>query len=216
MSIYQPPEKQTTRGESRRQAMLEAAWEALIEKGLSVVTLTDILDRSGGSKATLYATFGDKEGLLIQAVQQRIERFIEQLNVSLKADQPPAIALREYALTYAGRIVEPDAIRFYHLMMSGSQHMAPVILQFLKDGPTQTQRHLANYLRNTSQAGELEIKNPDCAADLLLTMLQGQGIFNVFAHTLTGDLLEAHKQKAKDRAIAAVDLFLKASQTSKN
>lgn len=214
MSVFRPSDEPTMKGAARQKAMLEAAWTALIEKGFSGVTLSDIINLSGGSKATLYATFSSKENLLIQAVEVKIQSFIGQLNISLKADISPATALREYALTYTGRIVEPDAIRFYHLLMSENQHMAPVIRQFISAGPIRNQDQLATYLRAATEAGKLKIADPEKAADLFLAMLQGQGILNIFTHTLTGDLLEAHKQKVKDRAIAAVELFLNATQAS--
>ena len=205
-------DKTTPRGEARRQAMLDAAWEAVIEKGFAAATLSDILDRSGGSKATLYASFGDKEGLLQEAVQRRIHDFFEQLHIALKPDSDPETVLRRFARTYAERTVEPDAIRFHHLMASENQHLGPIMLGFLDEARCQDQLHLAAYLGTLTEAGLLAVDDPQQAADLFMAMLQGPCILHYFAHTLSGVALEVHKTEVRARAEAAVDLFLKATR----
>jgi TetR/AcrR family transcriptional regulator, mexJK operon transcriptional repressor len=199
------------RGLLRREAMLEAAWQAVLEKGFSGVTLMDILKHSGGSKATLYKWFGDKDGLLKESIEHHIQDFYEQLHITLNADQDPIILLRHFAQTYVERITQPDAIRFLHLLMSDSQHIAPLTRQFLENGPMRTQKLLAAFLKECSVKGPLKISDPDRAADLLLTMLQGQYIFNIFNHCVLDEQLESYRKTAKDRAHSAVDLFLKAT-----
>src|SRR5262245_3793367 len=52
-----------SRGEARRQAMLQAAGELFLEHGFEGTSVSDVVKRSGGSLATLYAWFGSKEGL---------------------------------------------------------------------------------------------------------------------------------------------------------
>jgi len=58
------------RGAARRQAMLDAACEVFLEHGFEGASVADVVRRSGGSLATLYASFGSKEGLFEAIVAQ--------------------------------------------------------------------------------------------------------------------------------------------------
>ncbi len=200
----------TTRGAARRQAMLNAAVEVILEKGVTGVTLGDILARSGGSKATLYGAFGDKDGLLAEAVRARVRTVVDQLQVTLHGRENPVAALRDFSRAYAERIVQPDAIRFYHLLMSETDEMVPIVHEFLAEGPSRTRRHLADFLEEATCGGLLDVDDPWRAADLLLSMLQGQCAFTLFNHTLVGDSLEEYRREVRARAEAAVDLFVRA------
>lgn len=201
----------TPRGEARRQAMIDATWDAVLEKGFAAVTLADIIERSGGSKSTLYASFGGKEGLLVEALRERVQVFAAQLRVTLRSDEDPARALREFARAFARRMMDKDASRFYYLMVAEAQHMGPLIAQFLEEGPAETQRCLAEYLAEANRDGKLVVEDPDAAADLFLSMLQGQCVFNAFAHALDGEALEAHNRQIAARAEATVGHFLRAT-----
>ncbi len=54
----------TERGRQRRRAMLDAATQAFLEHGFEGTTLDMVIERAGGSRGTLYSSFGGKEGLL--------------------------------------------------------------------------------------------------------------------------------------------------------
>jgi AcrR family transcriptional regulator len=58
------------RGE-RRKAILDAAEEMFLEQGFARVSLGAIVRRSGGSLATVYEMFGNKQGLLRAVVHRR-------------------------------------------------------------------------------------------------------------------------------------------------
>ena len=64
------------RGVARRQAFLLAAREVFLEQGYEAASVNDVVRRAGGSLATLYAQFGNKEGLFLAVVQDQHERFI--------------------------------------------------------------------------------------------------------------------------------------------
>src|SRR5262245_1546223 len=56
--------------EARRQEIVRKAAALFIEKGYSNVTIDEIIRLVGGSKATLYARFGGKEGLFETVIRQ--------------------------------------------------------------------------------------------------------------------------------------------------
>src|SRR3546814_8062127 len=59
--------------------MLEASEQLCLEKGFERAKLSEVIRRSGGSLATLYALFGNKEGLVGAVVQRRLELSLAQL-----------------------------------------------------------------------------------------------------------------------------------------
>src|SRR5258708_28499552 len=56
-------ERERSTTTARRQAILEAAREVFLERGYGDSTVDAVVERAGGSKATVYALFGNKEGL---------------------------------------------------------------------------------------------------------------------------------------------------------
>ena len=53
---------QTKRGHERCIALLISATELFLERGYDAVSLDDIVQHAGGSKASIYKYFGNKEG----------------------------------------------------------------------------------------------------------------------------------------------------------
>src|SRR5438552_16345010 len=56
---------------SARNRLLEAADELFYEEGVHTVGIDRIIERAGVAKATLYSTFGSKEGLVRAYLEQR-------------------------------------------------------------------------------------------------------------------------------------------------
>ncbi|QUD90353.1 TetR/AcrR family transcriptional regulator [Phenylobacterium montanum] len=56
--------------DARRKAITDSAWQVFKENGFERTTMSEISDRVGGSKATLYSYFKSKEELFTAALQQ--------------------------------------------------------------------------------------------------------------------------------------------------
>src|SRR5580693_9550288 len=62
------PQRGRPRSERARQAILEAASELLLARGLSAVSMDAVAERAGGSKATIYRWWPTKETLALDAL----------------------------------------------------------------------------------------------------------------------------------------------------
>jgi AcrR family transcriptional regulator len=60
---------------SARDRLLDAAEDLAALQGLTATPVDVILARAGVSPATLYAHFGNKEGLMVQALERRLSRW---------------------------------------------------------------------------------------------------------------------------------------------
>src|SRR5262249_31239175 len=97
---------------AQRQAILHAANAGLLERGYAGASIDAVIERAGGSKATVYALFGNKEGLLTALVAQGAE------TLAASVDALPAGASLEANLHAIGRsylelILQPKRIALY-------------------------------------------------------------------------------------------------------
>jgi TetR/AcrR family transcriptional regulator, mexJK operon transcriptional repressor len=108
------------RRERRRVAMLSAARALFFERGYDAVSLGEIVRRSGGSLATLYGLFENKEGLLRAIVDE--ERFggIERLDAIVARGESPATTLRAIADSVQQTLCQPETIRLMRVVMAKS------------------------------------------------------------------------------------------------
>src|SRR5215470_2225634 len=66
----------------RRQSLLNAARDVFLEKGYANATIDEVVGRAGGSKATVYALFENKEGLFAALVADCAEELADLLSNS--------------------------------------------------------------------------------------------------------------------------------------
>ena len=73
----------TKRGHERCMALLLSANRLFLEKGYDAVSLDDIVNHAGGSKASIYKYFGNKEGLFTAICDYRREQFFKDIRLPL-------------------------------------------------------------------------------------------------------------------------------------
>ena len=64
--------------EERRERIARMAWPLFLKKGYDNVSIDEIIGVVGGSKATIYAWFGGKEGLFEAVVRQKCLDVVRQ------------------------------------------------------------------------------------------------------------------------------------------
>ena len=74
---------------SARERLLAAADELFYDQGIHVVGIDRVIDKAGVAKATLYSTFGNKEGLVLAYLQARLERRQARINAAIAAATNP-------------------------------------------------------------------------------------------------------------------------------
>lgn len=66
--VFEAPRRGRPRSESSRQAILAAASELLLDRGLNAVSMDAVAERAGASKATIYRWWPSKEVLALDAL----------------------------------------------------------------------------------------------------------------------------------------------------
>src|SRR5215467_2535267 len=74
---------------SARARLLAAADDLFYDEGIHVVGIDRIIEKAGVAKATLYSTFGNKEGLILAYLQARLERRQARVNAAISKAKTP-------------------------------------------------------------------------------------------------------------------------------
>ena len=160
-----------SRSERRREAILQAALELFLQHGYAETSVDQIVARAGGSKTSVYAYFGNKEGLfraLVESVPQSVT-----LQDSPEAFQGATVrdTLRAYGLALTERLVGRESMRLLGLAVTESGRFPKLGRLFYELGPGRTRQRLADYFAAETKAGRLHVPDPLRAAELFQGML---------------------------------------------
>jgi TetR/AcrR family transcriptional regulator, mexJK operon transcriptional repressor len=158
-----------SRRDARRAAILKAAREAFLDRGFLRTTLDDIVGRAGGSRATIYEAFGNKEGLFAAIVGDILEAMIADQDV----DGPPDAVLRSIATGYMRQLMDPDCLALFRVLVGECAHMRELGRAVFRAGPERGARGLAEHLHRWTMTGELVVDDPDTAARQFIGMIEG-------------------------------------------
>ena len=157
--------------ERRRQAMMEAAYALFIEKGYAAVTVDDIIQRSGGSKSSLYKFFGNKEGVLSAVIEDLAHEMLDEVRIIASSDKTIREELLNIGFTIGRLALSANAINQYRLAIANAAPYPDLSRLWFEKGPGTTFAGLAEYLKNETAEGRLKIDNPERAAQFFLGMI---------------------------------------------
>jgi AcrR family transcriptional regulator len=178
-----------------RAAILDATTELLCEKGLSAVTIDDVVDRSGVARATLYRHWPSRRALLLDG-----------LAALMKASPtpPPEGDLTKRLAIYL--TAQADQFSSHSVSIS---RVLPSLLEAARNDPEFADQMPAFHnarraplhaiIRDAKASGEI---NPHVDPDTALAELVGPLLFRrlilgdpldeAFRHTIIADFLAAH------------------------
>lgn len=130
-----PEGRQPDRGVARRQAFLQAAREVFLEHGYEAASVNDVVRQAGGSLATLYAQFGNKEGLFLAFMQDQHDRFAREMRPPEGVDALPLEqALQVVGETFLRRLLQRDSLAFFRVMVSEGRKLPPHMRKYFASG----------------------------------------------------------------------------------
>lgn len=183
---------------------LEAATEVLNEKGYQGARLSDIVKRAGGSMATLYRAFGDKEGLAHALMQQSIHDFSQGVEELLRSTLPPEQALENAACRMIEEILSPARIACHRIVVSEGMAHPELRDWFLAHGVEPMETLLSQYFARESQAGRLCIDDNVAAAKDFYTLILG----GLILRSINGRIDSSDIPQAQQHARVAIRRFL--------
>lgn len=190
--------------DERRKGIVDAAWDLFKTNGFERTTMSEISERVGGSKATLYSYFKSKDELFAAAMEQAVlERTDEAFAlVGLSGDLEQR--LLTFALSYMEMRLAPDMIGADRALIAQADQ-SDLGVSLLRRLVVPQWEKLAAVLKHEMSAGRLRQADPYLAAmhfrgltesDLLERRLHGD-------QTVTARDIEA-------AATSGIEAFLRA------
>ncbi|ALH95945.1 TetR/AcrR family transcriptional regulator [Acinetobacter equi] len=199
---------QTKRGHERCIALLDSATLLFLRYGYDAVSLDDIVNHAGGSKASIYKYFGNKDGLFKAICDYRRQQFLRDLNTDL-TDLPHD--LKSYFIdtlhNFYNHIKRPENAAFVRMILEQCQRDSKIALYIHENGPKQIQKSISNILNLAHKQNILMCKNPQFSAQMYFGILR-----NIEWQVVMGIPLDNTDQQITNYIEYAVDLFLYAHQ----
>jgi len=189
---------------ARRDAFLAAGRAVFQEKGFADATLDDVIAQSGGSRQTLYALFGGKQGLFEAIVSDSCETIFRGMTPDLMAARPPREALEEFGIRYLSIVTSPDCLSLHRLVISESPRMPELAQRFWSLGPGRSRVFLTAFFKTWAMRSAFRLADANAAADHFLEMLSG----TVRMQCLIGLRAPPSKSETKKIVKSAVTQFL--------
>ncbi len=163
----------TTSRERRRNQILDIAAEVLAERGYRDTSMLEVARRASASKETLYAWFGDKEGLFEAIIHRNAESVRVVLDGHLEGGAPVNQVLTEFGQALAGLLLGESAAAVNRAAISEA-YSSPSLARSLNElGREATLPTFIRYLEKCSEQNELRIENPEDAAETFIGLLLG-------------------------------------------
>ena len=188
--------------ERRQERIARLAWPLFLKKGYDNVSIDDIIDVAGGSKATIYAWFGGKEGLFEAVVKQKCDDVV----LAIHADPNGSIEaqLAELGHSFLDIVLSPPILEFHRLMVSIGRTFPETGRLFFRTGPINAYSAVAAWIGRQQKDGRIGPGDPYRLAVLFLDMLIGEHQLS----WLTGMPQAARRDKIDETIRLAVKVFL--------
>lgn len=161
------------RREDRRNAILDAAEELFLDQGFERVSLAAIVKRSGGSLATVYDMFGNKQGLLRAMVLRLVDRDLDTNWSSERDAAPPSVQLRELAYQIRGHMCQPKVVALNRIVIQESLRDPAFGRAFHDQVYGARGEELIECFWQWTQQGRANFDDPVAAVDLYLSIVIG-------------------------------------------
>lgn len=199
------PTKFQARGLARRESILAAAGELFLEKGFEQTTLSDIVQRSGGSRRTLYEHFGSKEGLLAAIIKERTCRVWQALELPGEDRSPAEEDLLIIGTSFFRAVVEPQSIALFRIMVAEGARIPAMAELFLDSGP----RKLRGRLKELFALGQAEGKFRGGAPEDLAQAFLGLIVADFHLRQALGQPADLDDAAVERHVRSAVEIFLR-------
>jgi TetR/AcrR family transcriptional repressor of mexJK operon len=204
VEVAEPGYAPRERGLKRRDQFLDVATEIFVRNGFEAASLQEIVNRAGGSLATLYRMFGNKEGLYRAVIERKGSAVSATFDMPDLAGREPREVLCGLGERLLELILSDDAIGLHRLMITEAGRNPQLREIFMERAPNRVAGALADYFTVQTKAGRIKVADPKLAAVQFLEMIKG----DYYMRGLLGEQLALSAKERKRVVARAVDIFL--------
>lgn len=187
--------KTIDRGVARRHAFLKAAREVFLAQGYEAASVNDIVRLAGGSLATLYAQFGNKEGLFLAVAQDQQERFVRAITPECVDNLAPEEALQKIGAQFLRAMLAPENLAFFRIVVGEGRKFPELLHRHIFAGADKTREIVASRIRKIAP----DFEDADAAASYFFELLRSRHHYLALsddAYSVSEAELAAHVARA--------------------
>ncbi len=192
------------RAKLRRKTILRAAAELFFEQGYATTSIDAIIERTGGSKRTIYSEFGSKEGLFLALVADNADRAISALSLDYTTQNDLPDMLTTFGNHLLDVYMSPSVLGIYRIIITEAGRFPDLAREFYEKGPGRTTAHLAKVLQAAADRKEIQIDDPLLVAGHFVGMIRD----NLHLQVVLGLRPPPTEGEAQATVASAVALFL--------
>lgn len=159
--------KISKRGSERYEKFIQAGLEIFLEKGYEDTSLTDIIEKSGGSLASIYKFFDNKEGLFRAILERGFDSFSSQIDekINLKMSHKLEDFLTKFATIFFDIMCDKKTTFISRIIiMEGSKNGGKLSRDFLDQILSRVDKILIDFFNQGDIKSQL---NPNIPIDKL-------------------------------------------------
>jgi AcrR family transcriptional regulator len=188
------PRRERCTAEVRSHAIIAAATEVFLERGYADASVDAIVERAGGSKATVYALFGNKEGLFEAVITQGCGQFAALVG-AVRVCSSLEDSLRRIARAYLEVVFDSKRLALFRLVAGESGRYPELGDIFFRNAPRAANKVITDLFRECATCGQINAPEPELLASYFLSALRGdlflRALFNP-TRTPTAKEIEQH------------------------
>ena len=192
------------RAKLRRKTILRAAAELFFEQGYATTSIDAIIERTGGSKRTIYSEFGSKEGLFLALVADNADRAISALSLDYTTQSDLPDLLTTFGNHLLDVYMSHSVLGIYRIIITEAGRFPDLAREFYEKGPGRTTAHLAKVLQAAADRKEIQIDDPLLVAGHFVGMIRD----NLHLQVVLGLRPPPTEGEAQATVASAVALFL--------
>lgn len=155
----------------RRNEILDAAIEILIERGYRETTMLAVAKRANASKETLYSWFGDKTGLFEAVIQRNAERLQQEIAPFLSGAGGVGAFLTDFGVGLLNLLLSESGLAINRAAISEASRDLSLSRALERSGRGATFPLVIDTLRRYEAEGALNMDDPVDAGEMFLGLL---------------------------------------------
>ena len=195
----------SARGHQRKAKILAAATDLFLSIGYGETSIDAIVERSGGSKATLYSYYPTKADLFRAVIDSIVTTSETPKLESLHDVRDTLIKFSEHRLRV---VFSSKHFALVRLIISERDRFPDIARMYYEEGPLYSHKILRGYFESLIDGGLLDIRSADEACEFFRGML----MHHRYLEQLYLDAQPLSEEEIGVRARHVVDCFLEAYQ----
>jgi AcrR family transcriptional regulator len=184
--------------------VVEAAAGQFQTRGYAGTAMGEVAQLAGISTKTLYRLVPAKDVLFNMVVEERIGRFMLDIDEAALAGLDLAAALARILTAYGALTLAADTVALNRLVLGESDRFPELGTSFYQRAIRPTHAAMSGWLRRQAEAGLIRLDDPDLATG----MLRGMMIQEPQRATMLGQRAAPDAAEIAARAGACAKLFL--------